>query len=49
MASSKQKMVDIVVVNGTVPKLEKYPRELLNKENGWEECPVPTMLGTINL
>ncbi len=44
MICSKE-MIDIVVLNGNFPKEEKYPRESLTKSNGWEECPIPTMLG----
>ena len=40
-----QKMIDIIVLNGTMPMQEKYPYESLTKENGWEDCPVPQMMG----
>lgn len=40
-----QEFVDIVVLDGTLPTQEKYPRECLTKALGWEECPIPTMLG----
>ena len=38
-------MIDIIVLDGILPLKEKYPRESLTKANGWEECPIPTMLG----
>jgi len=44
MANS-QNMIDIIVLNGTLPMQEKYPYELLTKENGWEDCPLPQMMG----
>jgi len=42
---TSKEMIDIIVLNGSRPLKEKYPRESLTKANGWEECPVPTMLG----
>lgn len=44
MSCSKE-MIDIIVLDGIIPKEEKYQRESLTKTNGWEECPIPTMLG----
>ena len=40
-----QNMIDIIVLNGTLPMQEKYPYESLTKENGWENCPLPQMMG----
>ncbi len=40
-----QEFADIVVLDGLVATQERYPRELLTKILGWEECPIPTMLG----
>lgn len=44
-SSGGQSYVDIVVVDGQVATQEKYPRESFTKALGWEECPIPTMLG----
>ena len=44
-SNSDQEMVDIVVLDGTVPIEEKYPLKSLTKANSWEECPIPNMLG----
>ena len=44
-AAMASDMIDIVVLNGTCSIQEQYPREQITKENGWEDCPVPSMLG----
>ncbi len=43
--SSNEDTIEIVVLNGDRPMKEQYSRALLSEENGWENCPVPTLLG----
>jgi hypothetical protein len=37
--------VSIIVLNGTIPSLEKTNTTGFTRNNGWERCPVPHLLG----